>query len=163
MDIDSLQKIVRYIVDIVLVACLAITTSFFLARQVRNNGYSMTPTINDKSLVLVNQFYGKILPLKKNDIIVFYQNGVVNIKRVYGVPNDRVSIRNGNFYINDIRQNDEFVKNSLSTNMEQEVHLDIDEYYVLGDNLDSSKDSRYQDVGNIKRSDIIGKVWRIMN
>ena len=69
MDIDSLQKIVRYIVDIVLVACLAITTSFFLARQVRNNGYSMTPTINDKSLVLVNQFYGKILPLKKNDII----------------------------------------------------------------------------------------------
>lgn len=163
MDIDSLQKIVRYIVDIVLVVCLSITTSFFLARQVRNNGYSMTPTINDKSLVLVNQFYGKILPLKKNDIIVFYQNGVINIKRVYGVPNDRVSIRNGNFYINDIRQNDEFIKNSLSTNMEQDVHLDIDEYYVLGDNLDSSKDSRYQDVGNIKTSDIIGKVWRIMN
>ena len=163
MDIDSLQKIVRYIVDIVLVACLAITTSFLLARQVRNNGYSMTPTINDKSLVLVNQFYGKILPLKKNDIIVFYQNGVINIKRVYGVPNDRVSIRNGNFYINDIRQNDEFIKNSLSTNMEQDVHLNVDEYYVLGDNLDSSKDSRYQDVGNIKTSDIIGKVWRIMN
>ena len=123
----------------------------------------MTPTINDKSLVLVNQFYGKILPLKKNDIIVFYQNGVITMKRVYGVPNDRISIRNGNFYINDIRQNDEFIKNSLSTNMEQDVHLGEDEYYVLGDNLDSSKDSRYQDVGNIKRNNIIGKVWRIMN
>ena len=36
------------------------------------------------------------------------------------------------------------------------------EFYVLGDNLDSSKDSRFADVGNIKRSDIVGKVWFVL-
>ena len=39
------------------------------------------------------------------------------------------------------------------------VLLSDDEYFVLGDNRNNSKDSRFEEVGNIKRSELMGKVW----
>ena len=66
-------------------------------------------------------------------------------------------------FIDDVVVENEDLKNSLSSNIEQTVKLGNDEYYVLGDNLDSSKDSRSSDVGNIKKADIVGKVWYVFD
>lgn len=122
----------------------------------------MAPYINDGNIVLVNRLYKNFLPLNKQDVIVFYNNDQISVKRIYGLPGETITITNGNFYINDIQVESEDLKNSLSSNIEQNVKLGEDEYYVLGDNLDSSKDSRFADVGNISSKDIIGKVWFII-
>lgn len=122
----------------------------------------MAPYINDGNIVLVNRLYKNFLPLNKQDVIVFYSNDQISVKRIYGLPGETITITNGNFYINDIQVESEDLKNSLSSNIEQNVKLGEDEYYVLGDNLDSSKDSRFADVGNISSKDIIGKVWFII-
>lgn len=122
----------------------------------------MAPYINDGNIVLVNRLYKNFLPLNKQDVIVFYNNEQMSIKRIYGLPGETITITNGNFYIDDIQVESEDLKNSLSSNIEQNVKLGENEYYVLGDNLDSSKDSRFADVGNINRKDIIGKVWYII-
>lgn len=122
----------------------------------------MAPYINDGNIVLVNRLYKNFLPLNKQDVIVFYNNEQISIKRIYGLPGETITITNGNFYIDDIQVESEDLKNSLSSNIEQNVKLGENEYYVLGDNLDSSKDSRFADVGNINRKDIVGKVWYII-
>ena len=122
----------------------------------------MAPYINDGNVALVNRLYRNVFSLNKQDVIAFDSNGHYSIKRIYGLPGETVTISNGNFYINDIQIETDDLKNSLSSNIDQNVKLGDDEYYVLGDNLDSSKDSRFSDIGNIKRKDIIGKVWFVI-
>ncbi len=162
MDESFVIKVCRLIADIVFAVALAFTVSYLFFGQVLQQGFSMAPYINDGNIVLVNRLYKTIFPLDKQDVIAFYNNGQESIKRIYGLPGETITISNGNFYIDDIQIESEDLKNSLSSNIEQNVKLGENEYYVLGDNLDSSKDSRFADVGNIARDDIIGKVWFII-
>ena len=162
MDENLVIKICRIVSDIVFAVALAFTISYIFFAQVLQQGFSMAPYINDGNIVLVNRLYRNVLPLYKNDVIVFNNNGQDSIKRIYGLPGETVTISNGNFYIDDIQIENDDLKNSLSSNIDQSVKLGEEEYYVLGDNLDSSKDSRFADVGNIKRSDIVGKVWFVL-
>lgn len=162
MDEKLVIKICKVIADIVFAVALAFTISYIFFAQVLQQGFSMAPYINDGNIVLVNRLYKNFLPLNKQDVIVFYNNEQMSIKRIYGMPGETITITNGNFYIDDIQVESEDLKNSLSSNIEQNVKLGANEYYVLGDNLDSSKDSRFADVGNINRKDIVGKVWYII-
>lgn len=162
MDEKLVIKICKVIADIVFAVALAFTISYIFFAQVLQQGFSMAPYINDGNIVLVNRLYKNFLPLNKQDVIVFYNNEQMSIKRIYGLPGETITITNGNFYIDDIQVESEDLKNSLSSNIEQNVKLGENEYYVLGDNLDSSKDSRFADVGNINRKDIVGKVWYII-
>ncbi len=162
MDEKLVIKICKIVADIVFAVALAFTISYIFFAQVLQQGFSMAPYINDGNIVLVNRLYKNFLPLNKQDVIVFYNNEQMSLKRIYGLPGETITISNGKFYINDIQVESEDLKNSLSSNIEQNVKLGENEYYVLGDNLDSSKDSRFADVGNINRKDIIGKVWYII-
>lgn len=162
MDEKLVIKICKIVADIVFAVALAFTISYIFFAQVLQQGFSMAPYINDGNVVLVNRLYKNFLPLNKQDVIVFYNNEQMSLKRIYGLPGETITISNGKFYINDIQVESEDLKNSLSSNIEQNVKLGENEYYVLGDNLDSSKDSRFADVGNINRKDIIGKVWYII-
>lgn len=162
MNENFVIKLCRIVADVVFAVALAFTISYVFFAQVLQQGFSMAPYINDGSIVLVNRLYKNLFPLNKNDVIAFYNNGQESVKRIYGLPGETITISNGNFYIDDIQIESEDLRNSLSSNIEQNVKLGEDEYYVLGDNLDSSKDSRFSDVGNINRNDIIGKVWYII-
>ena len=162
MDEKLVLKICRIVVDIIFAVAVAFIVSYVLFTQRLQQGFSMAPYINDGNIVLVNRLYRNVLPLYKNDVIVFNNNGQDSIKRIYGLPGETITISNGDFYIDDIKIENDNLKNSLSSNIDQNVKLGEDEYYVLGDNLDSSKDSRFADVGNIKRSDIVGKVWFVV-
>lgn len=121
----------------------------------------MAPAVNDRDVVLVNRLYKNLLPISREDVIVFYIGEQENIKRVYGLPGETIVISSGEFYVNDTKLDIDAFENSLSSNIEQNVKLGDDEYYVLGDNLDSSMDSRFSQVGNVNRSQIIGKVWKV--
>ena len=162
MDENLVLKICRIVVDIIFAVAVAFIVSYVLFTQRLQQGFSMAPYINDGNIVLVNRLYRNVFPLYKNDVIVFNNNGQDSIKRIYGLPGETITISNGDFYIDDIKIENDNLKNSLSSNIDQNVKLGEDEYYVLGDNLDSSKDSRFADVGNIKRSDIVGKVWFVV-
>lgn len=161
MSEKSLFKICTLFTSIVFAISLAFILSYTFFAQVLQQGFSMAPYINDRNVVLVNRLYKNFLPLGRYDVIAFYTGGQESIKKIYGLPGETVVISDGNLYINDNRVDNDNLKNSLSSNIEQNVKLGNDEYYVLGENLDSSKDSRFSDVGNVKRSSIIGKIWFI--
>ncbi|MEG0961784.1 MAG: signal peptidase I, partial [Lachnospiraceae bacterium] len=96
-------------------------------------------------------------------IIVFqYAQDVYYIKRVIGLPGEKVQIaENGSIYINGSILEESYGKETMinpGTALE-EITLGEKEYFVLGDNRNNSKDSRDPSVGVIHKKDIIGKAW----
>ena len=162
MNSKIVLKFCQIIADVVFAVSLALIISYSFFTPCLQHGFSMVPYINDSNVVLVNRLYRKLFKPKRKDVIVFYVDGQESIRRIYGLPGETITINSGNFYIDDVQMLDFDLKNSLSSNISQNVKLAADEYYVLGDSLDNSMDSRSPDIGNIKRENIIGKVWFII-
>ncbi len=126
---------------------LIITFISFNFKVVRIDGNSMIPTFSNNELKIMKKhtFY------EKGDVIVFHYKNEKHIKRIVGLPNDRIKIENNNLFI----CNNEIEKLSVPKS-NNTYTLKKDEYYVLGDNYKNSFDSREH--GPIKKSQIIGKV-----
>ena len=161
MNSKIILKICQFVTDIVFAVAFAFIISYTFFAVSLQQGFSMAPYINNGNVVFVNRLYKNFLPLERKDVIVFYISGQESIRRIYGLPGETVTISKGNLYVDDVLIDDFDLKNSLSSNIDQNVKLGDDEYYVLGDNLDSSNDSRFSDVGNIKQANIKGKVWHV--
>ena len=118
----------------------------------------------NKTLSRVAQEHG----LKKGDwieklnIFPFKENkNQLLIKRIIGMPGETVQIIEGKVYINGYELNENYGNAIIeSAGLASEpITLGEDEYFVLGDNRNNSQDSRFESVGNIKRSDLIGRAW----
>ena len=83
------------------------------------------------------------------------------IKRIIGMPGETVQIKNGRVYINDHELNENYGNAIMNDGgvADNAIILGEDEYFVLGDNRNNSQDSRFASVGNVHRSDIIGRAW----
>ncbi len=157
-----LQRIVGWIVDIVAVIALAWFMVYAFGEQTEISGQSMMPTLSGGDRVLVNRLAYDLWDPARFDVVVFTrEDGKTNIKRVIGLPGETVQIVSGSIFINGERlESDEALSYvALAGLAENPVILDEDEYFLLGDNRDSSEDSRFANIGNVKRSRIRGKVW----
>ena len=116
-------------------------------------------------ITLVNRFIYKVSDPKPNDIIVFLPNGNEKshyyVKRVIAVPGDTVLIQNGAVYVNGELFDEKVDVSAIEEAglASEELKLEDDEYFVLGDNRNNSEDSRYANIGNVKKDYIIGKAW----
>ena len=125
----------------------------------------MADTLNSGDEILINRFVYKVSDPKPNDLIVFLPNGNTKshyyVKRVIAVPGDTVLIQNGAVYVNGELFEEEVEVNAIEEAglAAEEITLGDDEYFVLGDNRNNSEDSRYANIGNIKKEYIIGKAW----
>ena len=122
----------------------------FIVTPVRVSGNSMTPTLNDGEILVLNKLSG----INRYDIVVVSKS-VANeeiIKRVIGLPGDSIEVNNGILYINDEEVED--IYGSGETNDFKKVFLGKDEYWVMGDNRTVSFDSR--SFGKISKKDIKG-------
>jgi len=149
---EKIKEISPYVLIVVVIVVIRI----FIATPVKVDGDSMYNTLNDNDIVLLS----KLSSIDRFDIIVLKENdnNATIIKRVIGIPGDKVKIRNSKIYINNKIIEDEYAYGETSDY--DEITLGDDEYFVLGDNRLISKDSRY--FGAIKKSDIKGKaVFRL--
>lgn len=127
-------------------------------------GVSMEPSLYNGQKVLVNRLVYKFSAPKKDDVIVFLPGGNQNIhyyvKRVVAVPGQRVQIIDGMLYVDGIPEESEaYDKMGDAGIAESEILLGEDEYFVLGDNRNSSEDSRSGNIGPVSRDSIYGKAW----
>lgn len=143
-----LKEYYPYLV-IILVVVLVRT---FLVTPGLVNGDSMKDTLFNNDLVIVNK-----IALKKGinrfDIVVVKADNTTIIKRVIGLPNEKVQYIDNKLYINDELVETPF---EFKDTNDFEMTSGEDEYVVLGDNRGISKDSRY--FGPVSRSQIKGKV-----
>ncbi|MBQ2901793.1 MAG: signal peptidase I [Agathobacter sp.] len=134
---------------------------------VRTNvvGQAMSETLNNGDQVLINKFIYLVSSPKSGDVIVFLPNGNEKshyyVRRVIGVPGDKIQIKDGAVYVNGELYNEKIEVAAMEEAgiAEEEMKLGDNEYFVLGDNRNNSEDSRYANIGNIKDEYIIGQAW----
>lgn len=130
-----------------------------------NVGQSMEPTLRSGDRVLTDRLSYKFTEPKRGDVIIFKPNGNEKshyyIKRVVGLPGEKLQITDGFIYINGelLEEEIQFDKSSYAGTAEDEILLGEGEYFVLGDNRNASEDSRNAEIGNIQRKDIAAKAW----
>lgn len=174
VNMNIIRQIAVWILEILVVIVLAFFLVWFVGKKVVVIGSSMEPTLKAEETILVNRLSYILANPKRNDIIVFKPNGNENshyyIKRVVGLPGETLQIIDGKLQILDEKQEavrwEEVVKTEAieyAGVAAEPIKLDSDEYFVLGDNWNFSEDSRYADIGNVKKEDIEGKAWCVKN
>ena len=125
----------------------------------------MAPTCVTGDRVLVNRAVYRIGKVRRGDLVAYRSNksldSAIHLKRVIGLPGDKVQIRDGLVVINDETYiEDSSYPSIINPGLAAEpVTLGQNEYFVLGDNRNDSQDSRFADVGNLTKAEMIGRVW----
>lgn len=160
--------LMKWAIDIIVVIGIALFLVIYLGESSTVVGYSMEPTLLNGDRILINKLeYGLSSP-KRYDIVVFQPNIETShyyIKRIIGLPGEKLEIKNGLIYINDEKLTEPMELDSIISPglAEKEIVLGSDEYFLLGDNRNNSEDSRFSNVGNVKHHNIIGKVWLLFS
>lgn len=161
------KKILRSFLNWIILIFIAAVTGYafvtFCFQTVLVIGPSMSPTLKDGQTVIVNKLDYKIHDIKRYDIVVYSKvdsDSYFDIKRVVGMPTETVRITNGKIYINDEAVKDSPINGSIINPgiAANGITLGKNEYFVLGDNVNNSEDSRFTNVGIISRTEIKGKV-----
>ena len=159
------RSVLTWIFQLLLVIVFGIFIGMIFFHMVTMQESYMDPTFSTGDVFFVNQAAYKIGNPKRGDIIAFTttddDEAAVHIKRVIGLPGETIQIKDGMILIDGatyIEGMDLPTINSPGL-AEEGVHLSSGEYFVLGDNRNNSEDSRYAEVGNVKKKNIVGKVW----
>jgi signal peptidase I len=160
-----LRGAAEWLISIGLAVLLFFVVRGFVFRTANVDGHSMAPTLEHGDMVILNRFAYVVSTPRAGDIVAFPnpENPDENfIKRVIAVPGDIVDFRDGFFYVNYERLNDEFsLEPTLVTSGFNFVVFPLiveeEHYFVLGDNRNGSQDSRFASVGNIYAREMIGR------
>ena len=163
------SKVIKDVLEVfigsVAAVFLAVVIIYSVGMRTSVIGDSMEPALWNGQEILINRMGYKLSTPKRGDVIVFLPNGNENahyyVKRVIGLPGERVLIENGNVYIDGqlLEEDDTYDKISDAGIAQTEMELGNDEYFVLGDNRNSSEDSRSGNIGPVNKDTIIGKAW----
>jgi signal peptidase I len=129
-----------------------------ISARIRVDGFSMEPTLKSGEFVIVNKLAYKLGDPTLGDVIVFHyprDPAQEYIKRVIGVPGDRVQISNGQVSINDIPIEEPYIADAPA--YQSEWTVPEESLFVLGDNRNNSSDSH--NWGTVPMENVIGKAF----
>lgn len=150
----------RILVEIIQTVVLALVLFFainFISARIRVDGSSMEPTFHNGDYVIVNRLAYQWGEMQRGDVVVFpYPLSPEEdyIKRVIGLPGDRVAIYGGDVYVNGQHIEEPYISSAPANDVAETV-VPEGYVYVLGDNRNASSDSRSW--GPLEIEDILGK------
>ncbi len=162
LEDSKLKKVLIWVFAITVTLIFAVLTSMMLFQSVTMQESSMEPTLAIGSRYFVNKLAYKASSPKRGDIIVFRTNAsddaALHIRRVIGLPGETVEIRDGKVYINgsDEPLDDSFVP-EVPTGNYGPYTVPENSYFMLGDNREYSRDSRFWKNTFVSFDEIVGK------
>ena len=160
---DQIRRITSWIVDIILVALLAFFLTWAFGTRVTMVGNSMNPLLNGGDTLMINRLKSRLIRPKRFDIAAYTLEGddSIYLKMILGLPGETLQIKDGKVYVDSRLLEDDrlcfLIRNAGIA--EEPLLLGADEYFVIGRSPDASRDSRFAEVGNVRRSQIRGTVW----
>ncbi|SDW79538.1 signal peptidase I [Marininema mesophilum] len=133
------------------------------------NGTSMKPTLENGDRLLINKFHFMFNQPERGNVVTFRDPSNDDrylVKRVVGIPGDKIKIKNGSLYRNDKLVEEPYINTEIEDGNYGPVVVKKDSIFVMGDNRHryASRDSRYDSVGQVPDSLLEGKVewivWR---
>lgn len=141
----------------IMICCFYISTNWYQLLLIQGN--SMEPSYHHMQIVIIEKYRGDYT---YGDVIAFQceELDALLVKRVVACPGDQVVIREGSLYVNEkvslvFPQKNVFLYAGIANSV---MELAEDQYFVIGDNVGASKDSRYKEIGSVERRTILGKV-----
>lgn len=120
----------------------------------------MEPSFHSKEYLIIDELTYRLSDPQRGDVAVMRyprEPKQFFIKRIIGLPGERIELINGTVYVNGKSLAEEYVLDDASDDSMAEITLDADEYFMLGDNRGNSLDSRV--FGPVKRKYLIGRAW----
>ena len=139
---------IAWLRDLALSVVFAIILIVFLYQPVKVEGTSMMPALADQERIFINKFTYKLGSnnISRGDLVVFLfplDPSKSYIKRVVGLPGDKVEIFEGKVYVNKVALDEPYVPDEYRDRLSMsELTVPLDNYFVLGDHRSSSNDSR---------------------
>ena len=162
------EKVKKEIFEWIKVFALAIVFAFIITQFIKPTlvrGDSMYSTLEEGDYLIINRMSYKFKEPERGDIIVFKSDLQQDdgskkdlVKRVIGVSGDKVKIEDYKVYVNGEELIEPYINNEVTEGNIDTV-VPENSVFVLGDNREVSLDSRYDSVGFINNSDILGKVF----
>ena len=169
-----LSRVLRELVETALLAFAIFVTVNIITARFRIEGDSMLNSFEDGQYIVVNRLAYKFHTPKRGDVVVFipsvsttstFWENILGrpgqtdyIKRVVATPGDIVEITSGQLYVNGTKQSEPYLREPMMITETQQWQLEADQYLVLGDNRNFSKDSRTLHIGPVTIQQILGKV-----
>lgn len=155
-----MKKIIKELYPYVIIVIAVVLFRSFIATPVRVDGSSMDSTLKDGDILILNKLDNSY---ERFDVVVV--NVTVDgsksklVKRIIGLPGESIKYKNNELYINEEVIEDVTTERTNNFTLKELYNIDNipDNYYfVMGDNRNSSRDSRDYTVGLINKEDIIG-------
>ena len=150
--IDLIKKEKKFL----LLVMIIILFKIFIFNFILVKGDSMNPKYKNNDFMFLNKIIYKFTPIKRGDVVVLKYKNDDLIKRVIGLPKDKIKVENGKLYINNKEYKENYINSYTASEDFDEVTIKNNEYFVMGDNRYNSYDSRR--FGPINKKDIMGKV-----
>ena len=154
---DYVKILISTVSSLIVVAAIAVLIATFVLPVLRVTGNSMTPTLENGTVVVCK----KTTKLKRGDVIAFYYNNKLLLKRIIGIPGDVIDIKaDGTVILNGMELEEDYIdsKSYGENNMTYPYQVPADRYFVMGDHRATSVDSRSSTIGCVSEEVILGKV-----
>ena len=150
--LELIKKEKKFITIVIIIIILKI----FVFNFILVKGDSMNPKYKNNDFMFLNKIIYSFKPIRRGEVIVLkYKNNDL-IKRIIGLPNDKIKVENGKLYINNKEYYENYINSYTASYDFDEITLKDNEYFVMGDNRYNSYDSR--NFGTIMKNNIIGRV-----
>ncbi|ERI92892.1 signal peptidase I [Clostridiales bacterium oral taxon 876 str. F0540] len=155
--LKNLIELAKSVIIAIVAAVLIIT---FVFETVSVDGLSMFPTLDNKDRLIVEKVSYYFRNPKVDDIVVLKYPADIRekfIKRVVAISGDKVKIEDNRLYINGVEKKEPYLNEKFINGTFNEVTVPENTVFVLGDNRNNSRDSRFPDVGFVNKKLIVGR------
>ncbi len=163
ISLKVIHEIAGWILSILITVFLGTALVMLFGMKVSMVGTSMENGLLADQGLLIDRFTYVLGKPKAGHVVIFLPNGNENsyyyTKRVVACPGDTVEITGGKLYVNGEKSEIMEAYISEAGLAENEITLDINQYFLMGDNPSESEDSRSSGIGPVPIEDIKGHVW----